>query len=323
MRRFLDVTLPQLKEVLIVVIVFRTIWTFNKFEEIYLLTKGGPGTSTFNLAVYSFEQSIANLRLGVGAATGVVMMVMLLAGQHRLSARVGLRRGREGTMSTIELLDAGEATRILRASLCGHLRRLFPAGLGALDLAEAQIGDFRHAADAGPAGTDAGKLRGAAHRPAAIFPVRRPAGDVGDHPGPVLHALVRQQHDRHARLHADQHHRLDARRLQPHALPLLGAHAGAVLQPARLHGAVDHLRLPAVPGHGAARPDGHAAQPRARLRLHHAAVLHVADVGLHALDPDRDRGGRADRRRLAPAGVRGRWCCRLRCPASSPRRSSP
>ena len=79
-RRFLDVTLPQIKEVLIVVVVFRTIWTFNKFEEIYLLTKGGPGTSTFNLAVYSFEQSIANLRLGVGAATGVVMIVMLLFG---------------------------------------------------------------------------------------------------------------------------------------------------------------------------------------------------------------------------------------------------
>jgi multiple sugar transport system permease protein len=79
-RRFLDVTLPQIREVLIIVVVFRTIWTFNKFEEIYLLTKGGPGTSTFNLAVYSFEQSIANLRLGVGAATGVVMMVMLLFG---------------------------------------------------------------------------------------------------------------------------------------------------------------------------------------------------------------------------------------------------
>jgi len=79
-RRFADITLPQLKEVLIVVIVFRTIWTFNKFEEIYLLTKGGPGTSTFNLAIYSFEQSIANLRMGVGAATAVVMMVFLFLG---------------------------------------------------------------------------------------------------------------------------------------------------------------------------------------------------------------------------------------------------
>ncbi len=79
-RRFLDVTLPQLAEVLTVVVIFRTIWTFNKFEEIYLLTKGGPGTSTFNLAIYSFEQSVANLRMGVGAAVGVVMMFLLFAG---------------------------------------------------------------------------------------------------------------------------------------------------------------------------------------------------------------------------------------------------
>jgi multiple sugar transport system permease protein len=79
-RRFLDITLPHLQEVLVVVVVFRTIWTFNKFEEIYLLTRGGPGTSTFNLAVYSFEQSTANLRLGVGAATGAVMMALLLIG---------------------------------------------------------------------------------------------------------------------------------------------------------------------------------------------------------------------------------------------------
>lgn len=79
-RRFLHVTLPQLKAVLAVVVVFRTIWTFNKFEEIYLLTRGGPGTSTFNLAVYAFEQATANLKLGAAAATGVVMLVFLFAG---------------------------------------------------------------------------------------------------------------------------------------------------------------------------------------------------------------------------------------------------
>ncbi len=78
--RFLDITLPQLSDVLLVVVVFRTIWTFNKFEEIYLLTRGGPGTSTFNLAIYSFEQSIANLKMGVGAAAGVVMMALLFVG---------------------------------------------------------------------------------------------------------------------------------------------------------------------------------------------------------------------------------------------------
>ncbi|MFM7305377.1 MAG: carbohydrate ABC transporter permease [Alphaproteobacteria bacterium] len=79
-RRFRDITLPQLAEVLAVVIVFRTIWTFNKFEEIYLLTRGGPGTSTYNLALYAFDQSIANLRMGVGAAAGAIMLLLLLLG---------------------------------------------------------------------------------------------------------------------------------------------------------------------------------------------------------------------------------------------------
>jgi len=79
-RAFLHITVPQLKTVLAVVVVFRTIWTFNKFEEIYLLTRGGPGTSTFNLAVYAFEQTTANLKLGVAAATGVIMLVFLFAG---------------------------------------------------------------------------------------------------------------------------------------------------------------------------------------------------------------------------------------------------
>jgi ABC-type sugar transport system permease subunit len=80
LRRFRDITLPQLAEVLAVVVVFRTIWTFNKFEEIFLLTRGGPGTSTYNLALYAYDQSIANLRMGVGAAAGVIMLVLLLAG---------------------------------------------------------------------------------------------------------------------------------------------------------------------------------------------------------------------------------------------------
>jgi ABC-type sugar transport system permease subunit len=78
--RFVHIVLPQLKTVLAVVVVFRTIWTFNKFEEIYLLTRGGPGTSTFNLAVYAFEQATANLKLGAAAATGVVMLGVLFAG---------------------------------------------------------------------------------------------------------------------------------------------------------------------------------------------------------------------------------------------------
>ena len=134
-RRFADVTLPQLKEVLIVVVVFRTIWTFNKFEEIYLLTKGGPGTSTFNLAVYAFEQSIANLKLGVGRRDGRDHDDHALGRQRHLSSRVPGSLARKGTDELGDPVAAHRARCDLRCALWTHVRRLLPAGLGPLDLA--------------------------------------------------------------------------------------------------------------------------------------------------------------------------------------------
>ena len=40
--RFWDVTLPQLRDVLVVIVLLRTIWDFKEFDLIYLLTGGGP-----------------------------------------------------------------------------------------------------------------------------------------------------------------------------------------------------------------------------------------------------------------------------------------
>ena len=79
---------------------FRTIWTFNKFEEIYLLTRGGPGTSTYNLALYAFDQSIANLRMGVGAAAGVIMLHPAARRRGVLHPRLRLRARGPGRMRT-------------------------------------------------------------------------------------------------------------------------------------------------------------------------------------------------------------------------------
>ena len=77
-RRFFDVTLPQLKEVLIVVVVFRTIWTFNKFEEIYLLTKGGPDNSTVTIVQLIYQQAFVRQNLGTAAALSLVLLGALL-----------------------------------------------------------------------------------------------------------------------------------------------------------------------------------------------------------------------------------------------------
>src|SRR5207249_3186339 len=48
-RRFLHVTLPSLRNIVLIVVLLSTIWTFNDFAIVYILTKGGPGGTTMVL----------------------------------------------------------------------------------------------------------------------------------------------------------------------------------------------------------------------------------------------------------------------------------
>ena len=55
----------------------RFIWTFNKFDDIFLLTGGNAGTRTLTVNVY--EQAFAISNLGAGAAVASVVFVILLS----------------------------------------------------------------------------------------------------------------------------------------------------------------------------------------------------------------------------------------------------
>ncbi len=77
--RFFDITLPQLRDVLLVVALLRTIFMFNNFEVIFLLTGGGPVRSTMTLPILVYEQAFANLDIGRGSAVAVVMFAILVA----------------------------------------------------------------------------------------------------------------------------------------------------------------------------------------------------------------------------------------------------
>jgi multiple sugar transport system permease protein len=76
--RFMDVTLPQLKEVLIVVALLRTIWDFKEFDLIYLLTGGGPIISTQTLPLMVYKEAFALNQMGGASAVAVLMMVVML-----------------------------------------------------------------------------------------------------------------------------------------------------------------------------------------------------------------------------------------------------
>jgi ABC-type sugar transport system permease subunit len=72
--RFRHVTLPGIRNIVIIVVLLSTIWTFNDFAIIYILTKGGPGGATQVLPVLTYEIAFGAQRLGEAIAVALYML---------------------------------------------------------------------------------------------------------------------------------------------------------------------------------------------------------------------------------------------------------
>jgi ABC-type glycerol-3-phosphate transport system permease component len=77
-RRFLHVTLPGLRYVIIVATLLSTIFTFNSFNLTYLLTGGGPGGATRVYAILAYEYAIQAQRTSAGIAVAMIISPFLL-----------------------------------------------------------------------------------------------------------------------------------------------------------------------------------------------------------------------------------------------------
>jgi multiple sugar transport system permease protein len=77
-QRFWRVTLPLIKPVVIVVLLFSIIVTFADFQLVYVLTRGGPANSTHLFATLAYQVGVAGSRLGEGAAISLFMFPFLL-----------------------------------------------------------------------------------------------------------------------------------------------------------------------------------------------------------------------------------------------------
>lgn len=75
-QRFRYILLPQLMPVIALLCVLRFIMTFNKFDDVYLLTGGGSGTDVVAVRVYDFLT--ANFDVGAAAAQALVLAVVLM-----------------------------------------------------------------------------------------------------------------------------------------------------------------------------------------------------------------------------------------------------
>jgi multiple sugar transport system permease protein len=75
-QQFWHITIPELHYVLGAIFLLRLIWTFNKFDDIFLMTGGGFGTKV--LPVLTYEFCFRMFDFGRGAATAMILLVILI-----------------------------------------------------------------------------------------------------------------------------------------------------------------------------------------------------------------------------------------------------
>jgi len=76
-RRLVDVTLPAIKDVVLVNIVLTLILTFNYFDIVWVLTRGGPQNATHIFPTQIFETGFGQFRFGEASAYGVFSILVL------------------------------------------------------------------------------------------------------------------------------------------------------------------------------------------------------------------------------------------------------
>jgi trehalose/maltose transport system permease protein len=74
-----SITLPLLRSVLLIALLFRTLDALRAFDLMYVLTGGGPANATETLTVYAYRSLFQTLQLGFGAALGVVIFALVMA----------------------------------------------------------------------------------------------------------------------------------------------------------------------------------------------------------------------------------------------------
>jgi multiple sugar transport system permease protein len=77
-RRLFFITLPFLKDTIILTTLLRCIWEFNSMDMIFTMTNGGPMNLTTTLSIYLMQTSIVQNNYGYGAALAVIVFLGLL-----------------------------------------------------------------------------------------------------------------------------------------------------------------------------------------------------------------------------------------------------
>ena len=78
LRKHLDITLPLLRPYITLVAVISAIAATKVFEEVYLMTQGGPADSTRTLVYYVYDQAFAELEISYACTIGLALFLIVL-----------------------------------------------------------------------------------------------------------------------------------------------------------------------------------------------------------------------------------------------------
>ncbi len=76
-QQMIHIKLPLIRPVFFVAILFQLIDTFKEFDRSFILTRGGPGSTTEWLSVYTYLNSFGFLKMGYGSASAIIMSVLI------------------------------------------------------------------------------------------------------------------------------------------------------------------------------------------------------------------------------------------------------
>lgn len=91
-RQFFSITLPLLRPILYVIALMSIIGSFQEFDLFYMITSGGPGTSTYVTGYYLYQSAFFSRKMGYACAMAVILFIfvfLLTLAQSKLSNRLG------------------------------------------------------------------------------------------------------------------------------------------------------------------------------------------------------------------------------------------
>ncbi|MCD2471325.1 sugar ABC transporter permease [Jiella sp. MQZ9-1] len=75
---FWRLTMPMMSKVIAIAVLIRGIDLFRVFDYVFVMTSGGPGTATYTLSLYAWQQTFSFVKWGYGATLSLVMLLIVL-----------------------------------------------------------------------------------------------------------------------------------------------------------------------------------------------------------------------------------------------------